>query len=197
MNKKLLKLGTVGAAVTLLLALLIVTQGCTAGPQADDTTTQTTGNAGSGTSGTEVLLPDDEYDTVDTSDTETDGLDNSKPAVENADIDVPVKDTPSQNETGSQSAPTNEQETQSGNDTQAGNNIEPDTTVESTEPKYTLTLKEYESMSPDQQLAYMNSFPKIEDYIDWLRWARAEDSEDGERVEIGEDGSVDIGDYNP
>ena len=193
MNKTLLKLATVGAAVTILLTMLMIS-GCKENLPADNNPAQSTGTGWNETSDTQDLPPDQEYDTPDTQDTELGDVDIVLPTEDDSDIDISIKDTPSQGDTPPQLNKPDAQDTEPtiGNTQTDGKPAQPTQPSQSeTEPKYSVTLKDYEAMKPNQQLAYMQSFPSVEDYVEWLRWAQAEDVDDGVYLE-DEDGVVEI-----
>lgn len=188
MNKTLLKFVTIGAAATMLLAMLMIS-GCKQDASPDNTITKAATGTGieNSASGTQDLPPDQEGETSDTQDAGGVGVTEN-----DSDIDVPVNDTPVSGNTNPQLNKPDEQDTEPTiSDPQTdGKPIQPTQPSQSeTEPKYSVTLKDWESMDEGQQMAYMMSFPSIEDYVEWLRWARAEDVDDGKYLE-GEGGVV-------
>ncbi len=64
-----------------------------------------------------------------------------------------------------------------------------------TPPGGVCTYEEYQNMTDAEQKAYRNSFPSISDYFAWLGAAMEEYENSQNKVEIGGDGSVDLGDY--
>ena len=169
MNKILLKLAAIGVAVTLLLTLLMLA-GCSLLPNNinDASTDGDTTEENSGTtdqSGVNIVsdaLVDDSL------------FDDTEEEIEVSPPDDSAAD-----------------QTQSDQNTQSSITQPATPSQSTTEQTYTVTLKQYEAMKPEQQQAYMNSFSKIEDYIAWLKWAQANDSNEAERLEM-ENGVLEI-----
>jgi len=62
------------------------------------------------------------------------------------------------------------------------------------EPDDALTYEEYQALTGAQQMAYMESFPSVEDFFAWYNEAKAKYDEEQNRIEIGGDGNIDLDD---
>lgn len=69
---------------------------------------------------------------------------------------------------------------------------EPDATAPSGELVY-VSYEEYNNMSPEEQMAYFNQFPSMEAFVQWHNEAKEEYDKEHGAIEIGGDGSVDLG----
>lgn len=71
---------------------------------------------------------------------------------------------------------------------------EPEETTPSTTPDSAVTSYEaYNAMSPDEQLAFYNTFESMEDFVAWYNAAKAEYDAQNPDIEIG-DGNIDMDD---
>ena len=48
-------------------------------------------------------------------------------------------------------------------------------------------------MSEEDQLRFINSFPSIDDFLEWIAAAREEHEASGDKTPIGPDGEIDVG----
>lgn len=78
----------------------------------------------------------------------------------------------------------------SGNGNQSGSGNQGGATTDPSE----LTYEEYLEMTPEEQQAYYLSYEKPEDFFAWLNKAKEEYEANQNDIEIGGDGSIDIGD---
>ena len=62
------------------------------------------------------------------------------------------------------------------------------------EPADTLTYEEYQALSGAEQMAYMESFPSVQDFFAWYNEAKAKYDAEQDRIEIGGDGNIDLDD---
>jgi hypothetical protein len=53
-----------------------------------------------------------------------------------------------------------------------------------------MTYVQYNALSGEDQMAFMNSFPSIPDFVDWYNKVKAEHEKN--EIEIGSDGKVDL-----
>lgn len=56
-----------------------------------------------------------------------------------------------------------------------------------------MDYRTFQDMTPDQQQAYMESFPSIDEFFDWYEQAKKEYEEANPPIEVG-DGNIDLGD---
>lgn len=57
-------------------------------------------------------------------------------------------------------------------------------------PNTSMTYEQYNALSGDVQMEFMNSFPSIPDFVNWYNAAKAEHEKN--QIEIGADGKVDL-----
>lgn len=195
MNKALLKLTAIGAAITMLLATLMI-GGCKDNPTGNRLP-QTTGNGENDTSETQILTPENESDILSTPDEEVEQDEQPAATQEDTDIDVPFGDTPVSNEAILQAGqPGSQNQKPDTNSTQPDVQTQP--TVEDTTPQSKVTYQDYLDMKTDQErLEFMNSFGDIALFAQWLTQAKAE-YEDGSQSATVDNNHGDIGDFlNP
>ena len=70
--------------------------------------------------------------------------------------------------------------------------VEPDPPV--VEPDTTVTYEQYMDMTEEEQEAFMDTFATTKDFYEWLNDAREKYEAEQDRIEIGGDGNIDIGD---
>lgn len=70
---------------------------------------------------------------------------------------------------------------------------EPESSPETTARPQYLTYKEYLALSGAEKREYFNSFPSVEAFFEWQNKAESEYEAEQSRIEIGSDGSIDIG----
>ena len=74
------------------------------------------------------------------------------------------------------------------------------TTPETTQPEENttegMTFSQYNALTPEEQEAFISSFPTLRDFIDWWNAAKAAE-ESGSGDVITGDPSIDLGDYIP
>lgn len=84
-----------------------------------------------------------------------------------------------------------------GNTGNSGNNSNPGNTGNSGEgqkPVATYTYEEYNSLSGEEQQKFFSSFANPADFFTWYNAAKAEYEAGQEKIEIGNDGVIDLGD---
>ena len=83
-----------------------------------------------------------------------------------------------------------------GNNSNADNNGTGNTgnSGEAQKPAATYTYEEYNNLSGEEQQKYFNSFANPADFFTWYNAAKAEYEASQDRIEIGNDGVIDLGD---
>ena len=78
------------------------------------------------------------------------------------------------------------QETTSGETTAQETTVQTETTApqETENKEHSTSYEAYLAMSPEQQLAYMNSFPQLESFIAWFDAAKAEYDENNQGIVV-------------
>lgn len=56
-----------------------------------------------------------------------------------------------------------------------------------------ITYEEYNAMTAEKQQEYFNSFESVEKFFDWYNSAKSEYEKNNPSIEIGSDGSIDLG----
>ena len=96
--------------------------------------------------------------------------------------------------------------TGSGNSGNQGGTEKPTEAPKPTEPLPTdpetgetyVSYEAYNNMSPAEQVEYFNTFPSMEEFVKWYNEAKAKYDEEHGAIEIGGDGTIDLGDIiNP
>lgn len=82
----------------------------------------------------------------------------------------------------------------SGNTGNSGNSGNSGNTGETQKPVATYTYEEYNNLSGEEQQKYFSSFPDPADFFTWYNVAKAEYEAHQDRIEIGNDGVIDLGD---
>ena len=105
-----------------------------------------------------------------------------------------------QGSTGNQGSSNNQGSTgnQGGSNNQGGSEQPTEPGNESDTDSFYVSYEEYNAMTPEEQVEYFNKFPSMEAFVKWYNEAKAEYEEENGAIEIGGDGSVDLGDIvNP